>query len=179
MDDRIKKAVKGDEEAFLGLLMEYNQHLYKCAYYYLGNKEDVMDALQETAFKAFKYRKKLKKDSTNIRAWFTQILINYCRDVLKKRGKVILFENIAKVQDSAEVEEGFDETVIDNALLKDALEQIGTPYKEVLMLRYLRDMKIREIAFVMDKPESTIKSQIKKGESLCRKIMEEDGAYVG
>jgi len=175
--ESIRKAVKGDEEAFVNLLAQYREHLYKCAYYYLGNKEDAMDAIQETAYRAYKNRKSLIKGSIHIKAWLTRILINYCRDISKSKGKVILFEDISRVSDESQV--CIDDISLDNMLLYDELRNMKPPYKEVIILRFIQDMKIKDIAEIMKKPESTIKSQIQKGIKMLRKsIIEESESYA-
>lgn len=177
--EKIKRAIDGNEEAFLELLMENYNQLYKCAYYYLGNKEDAMDAMQEMALRAFKSRKKLKKDSTNIKGWFTRILVNYCRDKIKKRCRIIPIEDIFRAKDSIEYQEDFQEEFIENDMINRVVHHLKSPYREVLILRYFQDMKISDIAFVMGKPITTIKSQIKRAETLCRRILEEENSHVG
>ncbi len=48
MDIRVKKAQHGDAEAFIALIEECKMTLRRAAYGYLGNEEDVADAIQDT-----------------------------------------------------------------------------------------------------------------------------------
>lgn len=56
----IKKAQKGNVPVFEKLMLMYQERLYKTAFLYTRNKEDSLDAVQETVFKAFKHLSGLK-----------------------------------------------------------------------------------------------------------------------
>lgn len=49
----VKKAIKVDEEAFETLVVQQSDKLYRTAFLYVPNKEDALDVLQETIYKAF------------------------------------------------------------------------------------------------------------------------------
>ena len=75
MEKLVKKAKKGDAEAFITLMEQNKQTMKRVAYAYLGNEEDVADALQETILAAFEKLDTLKKPEF-FRTWLTRILIN-------------------------------------------------------------------------------------------------------
>ena len=52
----IRKAKKGDKDAFCRLIDENVQSMYKVAAAYLKNDEDVADAIQDTRWQQRKYR---------------------------------------------------------------------------------------------------------------------------
>ncbi len=56
-------------------MMAHQETLYKTAYLYLRNKEDALDAVQETAYKAFISIEKLKEPKYFL-TWLTRILIH-------------------------------------------------------------------------------------------------------
>ena len=53
MEKLVKKAKKGDAEAFIALMEQNRQSMIRIAFAYLGNEEDVADAMQETILSAF------------------------------------------------------------------------------------------------------------------------------
>ncbi|MFR2604315.1 MAG: RNA polymerase sigma factor [Waltera sp.] len=53
MEKLVKKAKKGDAEAFIALMEQNRQIMIRIAFAYLGNEEDVADAMQETILSAF------------------------------------------------------------------------------------------------------------------------------
>ena len=88
---KIKLAQKGDDNAFYELLSERKSQLYKTAYAYVKNSEEVMDIVSETVYKAYISIKKLKEPSL-FNTWLTRILINTSLDCLKKNSRVVTFE---------------------------------------------------------------------------------------
>jgi RNA polymerase sigma-70 factor, ECF subfamily len=59
--DLVKKAINGNEEAFETLVKSESEKLYKTAFVYVRNKDDALDVLQETVYKAFTSIDKVKK----------------------------------------------------------------------------------------------------------------------
>lgn len=57
----VKKAQRGDAEAFITLMEEHKMTLKRVAYGYLGNEEDAADAIQETILDAFEHMDGLRK----------------------------------------------------------------------------------------------------------------------
>ena len=51
----LRKAQKGDDEAYAALFTTYEADLYRFIYTQCGNVEDTLDVLQEVAYRSFKY----------------------------------------------------------------------------------------------------------------------------
>ena len=60
MEKLVKKAKKGDAEAFIALMEQNRQSMIRIAFAYLGNEEDVADSMQETILSAFEKLEELK-----------------------------------------------------------------------------------------------------------------------
>lgn len=82
MDVLIKKAQKGDEEAFIKVIDEYMTQMYKIARSRLKDEDSIGDAIQETILAAFMNIKKLK-ETCYFKTWLIKILINKCNDIIK------------------------------------------------------------------------------------------------
>lgn len=54
------------------------------------------------------------------------------------------------------------------ARLRDAVSNLGAPYREVLELRFWEDLEVKDIARRLDRPEGTVKSQLHRGLSQLR-----------
>ena len=61
LEEKVKKAQKGDDNAFYELISEKKEVLYKLAYTYVKNKDDALDIIQETIYKAYMSINKLKE----------------------------------------------------------------------------------------------------------------------
>ena len=87
MENLVKKAKSGDSGAFAQLIRMNTQSMYKVAWAYLKNDEDVADAIQETILKCYEKLSTLKKDSY-FKTWMIRILINNCNEMLRHKGRV-------------------------------------------------------------------------------------------
>ncbi|MUV38752.1 RNA polymerase sigma factor SigV [Lentibacillus sp. JNUCC-1] len=85
----VKKAINGNEKAFESLVKIESEKLYKTAFLYVGNKDDALDVLQETIYKAFISVDQVKQPQF-FSTWLTKILIRTAYDVIRRRKKIVL-----------------------------------------------------------------------------------------
>lgn len=71
----VRKAKRGDKDAFLELMLSHKEYLYRTAYLYTRNQELACDAVQECIIKSMESIDKLKKPEF-FKSWITRILIN-------------------------------------------------------------------------------------------------------
>ncbi|WP_078545902.1 sigma-70 family RNA polymerase sigma factor [Litchfieldia alkalitelluris] len=152
--DLVKKARKGDEHALYSLILGSKEQLYRIAYSYLKSEQDALEAIQEVTYRAFKSIRKLKEDHY-FSTWLIRIMINYCNDELRKRKRTIPSSDVGSDLSVTQNQDRFE--------LEEAIEALESPTKEVLKLKYFEDLKIKEIAEVLDCPEGTVKTWLNKG----------------
>ena len=70
----VKRAQRGDAEAFVSLIEKYKTALYKAAKSYLSSEEDIADVMQDTVLAAYEHMRELKSASY-FKTWLTRILI--------------------------------------------------------------------------------------------------------
>ena len=141
---------------------QFNTLLQSFAYSLTKNEEEAHDLLQETAYKAFKYRK-MYQPQTNLRAWLMTIMrntfINNYRQ--KKRRQTIndktdnnFFINSGdySVRNQGESNLTFEE-------IHKAIDQLEEWAKIPFLLHY-QGFKYNEIAEKLDIPLGTVKSRI-------------------
>ena len=87
----VKRAINGDARAFEELLFLEEKMLYYKALSYVGNKEDALDAIQETSYKSFLSISQLRTPEY-FSTWLFRILIRECYKLLKKRDQIIPYE---------------------------------------------------------------------------------------
>ena len=162
----VKKAIQGDDPAFLQLLQHYKIDLYKTALSFLRNEEEALEAIQEVTYRAYKNRKSVK-ESTYFKTWLIRIMINYCNDQLKKQKRVVFNEEILHLQGATE-----NHTEME---LKDAMQDLDDRSREILTLKYFHDLKIKEIAETLQCPEGTVKTWLNKALKALRDKLEENG----
>ncbi|MEO4052660.1 sigma-70 family RNA polymerase sigma factor [Solibacillus sp. CAU 1738] len=168
MDEKIlvKKAIKGDNEAFLALMHSYEEALYRTAFSYLKNEGDSLEAIQEVTYRAYKSIKTVK-EPTYFKTWLIRIMMNYCQDVIKKSKREVLEERILSIQGITE-----DFTFLE---VEEALLTLSDYERELLHLKYFEEVKIKEIAVMWNTPEGTIKTRLHKALRSLRARFEEKG----
>lgn len=163
----IKRAQKGDNEAFSELIDTCKENLYKIAFAYLKNEQNSLDVVSETIYKAYMNINKLTMPEF-FNTWIIKILINSCKDMLKNNKKVFYIDEYNKIDvDSNEILE--TEFKIDNNIdLYNAIGKLNEKFKSVVILKYLEDMTIAQISEVLDFPEGTVKVYLRRALAMLR-----------
>ena len=168
-DKTIKKAIKGDDTAFMELINENKEQIYRTAYAYVKDEAMALDIVQETVCKAYLNIHNLKK-SMYFKTWLMKIAINVSTDFYKKRNKVIYLdqEQLLNKADTPIYNEH------EKFYLLDMIDKMDDKYKEVIILKYFNDMTISDISEVLNMPLGTIKTYLNKGLTFLRKYMKEE-----
>lgn len=165
----VKKAIKGNDDAFLQLIQTYKVDLYKTALAFLRSEEESLEAIQEVTYRAYKGIRKIK-EASYFKTWLIRIMINYCNDQLKLKKRVVMNDGMF---DSLGVSENHTEME-----LKDAMLGLDEKSREILTLKYFHDLKIKDIADTMQCPEGTVKTWLNKALKALRDKLEEKGGNV-
>ena len=144
----IRKAKKGDKDAFCRLMDENVQSMYKIAAAYLKNDEDVADAIQDTILSCYENLKSLKQNRY-FKTWMIRILINKCKDMIQKK-KLVTYTPFHE-EEYAAME------------WAQVLETLDSKYRLVVLLYYMEGFSVREISDALDMKESTVKSRLHRG----------------
>jgi RNA polymerase sigma-70 factor (ECF subfamily) len=137
-------------------VMKYQDSHYRLAYSIVKDPYDAQDVVQESITKAFSSKKSLKEPDY-IKTWFYRIEVNTALDFLRKRNKTVPSdEEMLAGQDSGEYDEypNFD--------LQKALDELPVNYRSVVVLRYFEDLKIEEVAEVLNENVNTVKTRLYK-----------------
>ncbi|CAM4204401.1 sigma-70 family RNA polymerase sigma factor [Bacillus manliponensis] len=155
----VKKAKQGDGDAFVSLVQQYEDVLYKVAKRLLENDEDVADAMQEAIMTAYEKVHTLKSEEY-FNTWICKILINICNRILNKKGKVTIIAS-----DDERAGSGNEFLKVE---LEDALNSLNKDYKVALVLYYIVGLSVKEISLFVKEPEGTIKSRLSRAKSILR-----------
>ncbi|MEM5817921.1 MAG: RNA polymerase sigma factor [Desulfitobacterium hafniense] len=164
--NRVKQAQNGDQEALIQLIMSQKEDYYRLAYVYMKNQEDSLDALEDMILKVFENIRTLK-DAEAFFSWSKTILVNCCKQNLRKKNKVILLQELP--------EETYEEAfgIYEERMAFEAhLASLNSHYQEVLRLRFLLDMDYQTIADLLKIPLGTVKSRIHTGLQKLKQRME-------
>lgn len=160
----VSKAKKGDKEAFLGLIDENRLNIYRVARGILGNEQDIEDALQNTLIKALRNIDTLKNNDY-FRTWIIRILINECKDILRRNKKITFIESLGEEEKYHDKYENMD--------LTRAVNSLSEELRITTVLFYFEDMSIKEIAQFLCVPEGTVTSRLTRARGKLKEIIGE------
>ncbi|ELC8434303.1 sigma-70 family RNA polymerase sigma factor [Clostridium perfringens] len=163
----IKESMKGNKESFGILIKNNKEYLYKMAFLYVKDEQDALEVIHETVYRAFLNIEKLKK-AKFFNTWITKILINVSIDFLKKKEKNEMLDEstpIKKERCEISTEEKLD--------LYNAIDLLNDNYKTVIIMMYFNDMKIKDISRVMETPENTVKTYLRRAKQALGEVLKE------
>ena len=149
-----------------GLLEEHGDHLLRLCTLYLGDRSQAEDAVQDTFLRALRAWPGFRGDCA-VETWLVRIAINVCKDYLRSAWN----RRVSVVEALNEIPAAEDSPHEDDTLLREIMN-LKPKYKEVILLFYYQDMKISEIARVLDAPESTVSVRLKRAREQLKKRLE-------
>lgn len=166
IDDRalMRRVARRDAAAFGQLVSRYQDRLFTVAHRLLANRADAEDALQRVFLNCFR-----NAASYNPRwqasTWLYRILGNVCVDELRRRRSR---EPAGRVPDPGSAAEKISQHLD----LRRALERVPTEARVLLALRYVDGLSYGELAKVRGISINTVKSQLARGKSILRRLLE-------
>ena len=165
MDELLDRALSGDNDAYGDLLNMIFPDLYYIARTRLRTKEDVEEAVQETALKSLK---KLK-DKKLFKTWIVRILLNECKNVYIKKSKQLgLISKIVYFIDPNNFDNSIEECENDIEF-RNMLSFLNKDEEIVAILHYKYGYTTEEIAYILQKNLNTIRTQVFRAREKMKK----------
>jgi len=166
----VRKAQRGDVEAYDLLVRRYQQRIYALAYNMTGSKEDAEDRVQDVFIKAFRSLRHFKGQSS-FYTWLYRIAVNRTINFLKTRkNRVTLSLNdmdAGAERDPAYVELRARESPVRDVSLNElqeklnrALLTLSNNHRTVVVLHDIQGVPHQEIARVMGCSQGTVRSRL-------------------
>ena len=147
-----------DREEFLQLTLEAEPTLFHISFSILHDEQDCADAVQEGILKAYMQRNNLR-EIKYFKTWLVRIVINECYGILRRNRKLQRFEeNI--VENKSYFGNYIKEEYLD---LYQAISRLEEKEKICILLFYMEDYSVAEIADVLKIPVGTVKSRLNRG----------------
>ncbi|WP_332646849.1 sigma-70 family RNA polymerase sigma factor [Lysinibacillus sp. 54212] len=156
-----------NREAHLTRIMDdYTELLFRVAYYYIKDLHTAEDIVQDVFIKF--YHQSGYEERGELKAYLIRITINKCKDYLKSwtYRKISLQQKIFPKQEMLDRNELLQKD--EEALIGDAILRLPLKQREPIMYFYLEGMSIKEVANLLNIPENTVKSRLKKGRELLK-----------
>ncbi len=156
------------EQQIADYVIQYKENHYRLAYSYVKNADDALDIVQESIYKALASMDSLKNPS-HIKSWFYRIVVNTSLDFLRKQKRigVVDEETLARL-------EGGTVDHYENLDLQKALDALPVNDRSVVILRYFEDLKLEEIAAILNENINTVKTRLYKSLKKLRVQMNDE-----
>ncbi|WP_244971252.1 RNA polymerase sigma factor [Vallitalea guaymasensis] len=178
----IKKAKKGDKDAFEKLIIKYEKRVYNIAYQMFGNEHDANDMAQEVFIKIYKSLDKFNFKSS-FSTWIHRITVNTCIDEYRKKKKNNKVESMDESMEQQDgvihkqfVDKGLtpEEKVIKNEnilFIRESINELKEEHKMIIILRDIKGYSYDDIADILGISIGTVKSRISRARLSLKKII--------
>ncbi len=160
IDRLVKRAVRGDVEAFGGIYDAYADRIYGFVRARVGNPHDAEDVTEVVFLKAFQAIDSYDRRGLPFGAWLFRIARNATVDHLRRSGRMP--EPVEDVEIHTEPAPVLIEDVVaervDAHVVHDALAQLTEDQAAVIACRFFWDMDIRQTAVTLDRTPGAVKA---------------------
>jgi RNA polymerase sigma-70 factor (ECF subfamily) len=174
----VRRAQRGDEDAFATLVTRHQRYVYNLAYRLLRERQEAEDLTQEAFLRAWRGLGGFRGDS-RFTTWLYRIVTNLCCNRLSG-----LRRQLAQVD--AECLDGLPSpTALDPPAAVEAAEQrayvqrqvaaLPAKYRLVVTLFYLQGFSYREMSEVLDLPLGTVKTHLFRARERLKRQLAADG----
>lgn len=176
----ISRARGGDRDAFGELVEQYRDNVYRLAYRMCGNAYDADEAAQEAFVAAWRALPNFRGDA-KFSTWLYRLTTNAAIDVMRreKRHQTVGDGEMIEVADDADSPQETVERTEQQEAVQEALATLSEEYREVLLLRYMKELDYAEIAEVLQLPSGTVKSRINRAKAALKNALLKSGNIFG
>jgi RNA polymerase sigma-70 factor (ECF subfamily) len=168
----------GDEGAFRRLMDLHHQHVYRTSFALTGDADTAADITQETFLKAWRGLPSFRGNAA-LSTWLTRLALNAARDHLRRRRVHAPFAGWrGSAAPSGAAADDPAGAIAERDELGRALDGLPARAREVVALRYGRDLTVAEIAAILDCPEGTVKSRLNGALARLRLILRQQETAV-
>lgn len=184
IDPKLKSAVEklksGDAEGFNEVYSKTYNYVYFRAKQIMKNEDDAMDLMQIVYMEAYKSISGLETPES-IYSWLSSITFRQGMKIFQKKKEILLDEDFENIFDSIETSDNDSRPELsyekkeEQRLLADLIDSLPEVQRATVVAFYYDNIKIEEIAEVMDCSVGTVKSRLSYARQALKKKLEASG----
>lgn len=147
---------------------KYCSLIFRVAFAEVKSHADAEDVLQETFIKLLRYHPVFESEEHE-KAWLIRTAINLSKDLLKSKWQQATV-GIDTVPNEEKTYMKVPYLEQDDTLWR--VLALAEKYRQPLYLFYYEDYSVREIAHILDMPESTVKTNLRRGREILKSDLE-------
>ena len=171
-DELVRRAGRGDHDAFSELVGAASARLDAAARLILRDSELARDAVQDALVRAWRDLPGLR-DPERFDAWLHRLVVNACLDVLRRRRRRAIEVELTAVHTPFVG----DQTghVAEREILDLALHRLDPEWRAIVVLHYFLGMPLPDVAAALRIPLGTAKSRLHRSLGTMRVALEDSG----
>ena len=162
-----------DLGSFEAVMMPHLDAAHNLARWLLRNEQDAQDVVQEAYLRAFKSFGGFR--GSNGRAWLLTIVRNTSYTLLKKNRAVDLTTTFDEEMHASCHESVSPATILEHAedaeLIREAMDELPTEFREIMALRHQEGLSYKEIADIVQIPPGTVMSRLARARSKLKEYL--------
>ncbi|MEK7507932.1 MAG: sigma-70 family RNA polymerase sigma factor [Patescibacteria group bacterium] len=174
----IKRAVRGDSSAFGLLYDHYQPKIYRFALVKVSHREEAEDLTHQVFLKAWQSIESYQDLGFPFSSWLYRIARNHVVDYYRTKK---VTESIDDTDpEKAPVEHSLNSDLLEKLeveRVKNAIRKLKPEYQDVIIMRFVEDLPIRETALALDKSEGAIKLLQHRAIKEIQKMLGENVKY--
>lgn len=168
-EELIRKMQNKDADAANALIKMYYPEILRYCIWHAPNRSLAEDAAQETFLKTIRYIDQYSQRG-RFKSFLYQVAANTCIDMRRRKweGEISLDE---LSEEEGYLEKGFDR-VQEDWQLRQLIKNLPEQLQEIVVLRYGQELKLREIAQIVNLPLRTVQSKLRQALRKLKKELE-------
>ena len=168
----VELSKKGDQQAIAQLYEQTSRRAYYLAKQLVKDEDQAQDIVQDAYVKVFT-NLPLLEQVENFQGWLNTIVVNKSKDYLKKKKPMLFSKMVSEEDEGSELdfedEGGYfsPDQKVDYAetkrLIQGMIDRLPQEQRMAIVLFYLEEMPVKQIARVMECSEGTVKSRLNYG----------------
>ncbi len=158
----VKKAQKGDADAFVELIEASKSSMYRVAKGFFRSEDDIADAISDAVLSAWEHIAQLRR-TEYFKTWLIRILINSCNRMLRERRRCDVVEVLPEARC---LEREFSDVEF-----REMISSFPEDSQMILLLYYGEQFTTREIAEILGIRENTVKSRLHRARGALRNVL--------
>ncbi len=168
----IGKFKKGDRKAFSEIFKLYSDNVYNNAIKLGLNHDDALDIVQTTFYKLFKKHYQFKGDSSLL----TYIISISLNEIRRKYRKEKIYVDLEDEMDFSDEDEKRDKDRVERLkeIVNRGLKKIPLKYREVVILKDIDGLSIKEISKLLKISEGSVKTRVRRARLMLKDVLKDE-----
>lgn len=153
----VKRAVRGDSSAFGLLYDHYHPKIYRFVMVKTSHREEAEDLTHQVFLKAWQNIRRYKHLGFPFSSWLYKIARNQIADYYRTRRVELRIEHIGPEHEALQAGDEHLAGILEAERVRRAIVELKPEYQDVIIMRFIEDISIRETAAALERSEGAVK----------------------